>query len=108
MVGSISEADLEYLEVVCLVERSPYWEILEGLEGRLGGPVGVVLDDLGLEDWRPPMVDMDLVDSFLSGPSSGPESSSKMVFRFAGGGRWPNGGFFVILTPYDNLDMIVK
>ena len=37
--------------------------------------------------------------SSSSGPSSGPESSSKIVFRLAGGGHWPIGGFLVMLRP---------
>ncbi len=38
--------------------------------------------------------------SWSSGPSSGPESSSKMVFRLAGGGRAGiEGAFFVRLRP---------
>ena len=69
------------------VERSPYWEIFGGLEGREGGAVGADLAVLTLEEGcRPPRVDMGLALSASSEPSSGPESSSKIVFRFAGGG----------------------
>ena len=69
------------------VERSPYWEIFGGLEGREEIFVGIDFESLGLEeDCRPPRVDIDSGASSSSGPSSGPESSSKIVFRLAGGG----------------------
>ena len=69
------------------MERSPYWEIFSGLEGREGEAVGMCFAVLDLEEGcRPPRVDMDSGASSSSGPSSGPESSSKIVFRFAGGG----------------------
>lgn len=55
----------------------------------------------------PPIVSIDSALSSSSGPSSGPESSSNIVFRFAGGGRVANeGGFLVIFRPYDNFDII--
>ena len=90
MEGSISWADLECLEVLWWVERSPYCENFGGLE-RVGGAVDEGLEDksLGLveEDCRPPRVDIDsMVSSSPSGPSSGSESS-KTVLRLAGGGR---------------------
>ena len=69
------------------MERSPYWEIFGGLEGREDGFVGIAFEGLVLEEGcRPPRVVMDSGASSSSGPSSGPESSSKIVFRFAGGG----------------------
>lgn len=68
------------------MERSPYCEIF-GLVGREEEAVGASLEDLDLEeDCRPPRVEMDSGASSPSGPSSGPESSSKIVFRLAGGG----------------------
>ena len=67
------------------MERSPYWEIFSGLEGREGEAVGMYFAVLDLEE-VPPSVNMDSGASSSSGPSSGPESSSKIVFRFAGGG----------------------
>ena len=69
------------------MERSPYWEIFGGLEWREGGAVVADFEDLDLgEGCRPPRVDMGSALSWSSGPSSGPESWSKIVFRFAGGG----------------------
>ena len=70
------------------MERSPYWEIFSGFEGREGEAVGMYFAVLDLEEGcRPPRVDMDSGASSSLGPSSGPESSSsKIVFRFAGGG----------------------
>jgi len=52
-----------------------------------------------LGGWMPPRVWRDSgVEA--SGPSSRSESSSKMVFRFAGGGREASdGGFLVMLRP---------
>ena len=62
--------------------------------------MGVDFEDLDFVEFcKPPRVDMDSGASSSSGPSSGPESSSKIVFRFAGGGLWPNEGFFVMLRP---------
>lgn len=56
---------------------------------------------------RPPMVVMDSASSSsLSGPSSPSKSLSKIVFRLAGGGREASeDGFFVILRPYDSVDI---
>lgn len=90
------------------MERSPYcdtWDGLEGLLIKFAGLVFVVLE-ADVVVVRPPIVSIDSALSSSSGPSSGPESSSNIVFLFAGGGRAANeGGFLVILRPYDNVDM---
>lgn len=90
------------------MERSPYCDTWDGLEGLLIKFVDAAFVGLGAEVVvaRPPIVSIDSALSSLSGPSSGPESSSKIVFLFAGGGRAASeGGFLVILRPYDNVDM---
>ena len=63
--------------------KSPYCDIVCGFSG------GFLDACLALETdvVRPPMVSMALVLSSSSGPSSGPESSSNIVFRLAGRGR---------------------
>lgn len=89
------------------VERSPYCDTWDDLEGLLIRFADWVFDGLDAEVAlaRPPIVS---IDSALSSSvqSSGPESSSNIVFLLAGGGRAANeSGFLVILRPYDNVDM---
>ena len=50
MLGSRSCADLECLLVEWLVERSPYWEIFGGFEGREEEAVEVGFEDLDSEE----------------------------------------------------------
>ena len=101
-------ADLACREELSWVERPPYRDTWDGLEDLLIGFVGSLFVDLRAEVvlLRPPIVSIVSALSSSSGPSSGPESSSNIVFLFAGGGRAANeGGFLVILSPYDNVDM---
>lgn len=99
-----------------LVERSPYWESWRtepgffeaSLEGgsSLVGWVGLEVDGEGAEGSRPPMVVMASAAS-SSAASSGPESASKMVFRFAGGGRLANEvGFLSTFSPYFRVGIL--
>lgn len=86
-----------------MVERSPYCDI-GGLFGDCLAVSFLAFDDRA---FRPPT---ESICSALSssGPSSGAESSSKIVFRFAGGGRvttW--GDFFVRLRPKDRVGMTI-
>ncbi len=68
-------------------------------EGLGGGRVLGWEEEFLLGGWMPPRVWRDSgVEA--SGPFSGSESSSKMVFRFAGGGREASdGAFLVMLRP---------
>ena len=81
-----------------MVERLPLRVGVSGLEG--GIDVEEVLAPFFDEGWRPPTVWRDSAVEVLSGPSSGSESSSNMVFRFAGGGLEDReGGVLVMLRP---------
>ena len=101
MLGSTIWAVLAWRELLWCVDRSPYCEnFCSGLVGLPGGFLAFGWVDWGNDEAMPPMVEIDSAVASSLELSSGPDSSSRIIFRFAGRGRVASeGGFLVMLRP---------